>query len=144
MTYWQKLKSLFSWKDLFFTVLLFGIMLMLAFCNAESQVQVKFQEESVDIVSAKFTMNIPYDMVEEINLVEYPEDAELLNGNGDISLHAGLFSNSAWGEYNACVDLGAKQCITVLLDDGRLFVFSRKNDEETAAIFDTFQTYLNP
>lgn len=144
MTYWKKLKSLLSFKDFFFTVLIFAIILGLAFCNSESQVKVTFQADSVDIVSSRFTMNIPYDMVEKIDLVVYPDDGELLKGKGDISLHTGVWTNSAWGEYYACVDLGAKQCITVLLDDGRLFVFSRKNDKETAGIYETFQTYLNP
>jgi len=140
--YFKKLKQLFKLRDLVFTLLLFTIMIGLAFCKAESQVEVTFNDESVDVVSARYSMNIPYDMVEAIDLVDYPEDNTLLNGKGDISLHTGHWTNEVWGEYFACVDLGSKQCVKVTLDDGRLFVFSRLSDQETATVFETFQSHL--
>lgn len=140
--YFKKLKQLFRLRDLVFTVLLFSIILGIAFCKAESQVEVTFNDASVDVVSARYSMNIPYDMVAEIDLVEYIQDSTLLKGKGDISLQTGTWTNEVWGEYFACVDLGSKQCVKVKLEDGRLFVFSRLSDEETATIFETFQSHL--
>lgn len=143
MTFWQKLKSLFSVKDMLFTVVLFGLIIGIACCKADTQVQVTFSDTAVDVVSARYAMNIPYELVERIQLVEYDKDDTLVKGTGDISLHTGTWTNAVWGEYFACVDLGAKLCIKAELQDGRLFVFSRKSDQETTAVFETFQTYLN-
>lgn len=142
MTYWQKLKSLFRVRDLIFTLLLFFIIIGLALCKSSSLVEVTFSDEAVDIVSSAYTMNIPYDMVESIELIKIDEDDEIVNGVADIAMRTGVWRNEVWGEYHACVDLQTANCIAVHLDDGRVFVFSRRNAEETAADFATFQSYL--
>lgn len=144
MTFWQKLKYLFSTKDLIFTILIFVVVIAFAMCNSATLVTVTFGEDSVDIVSAQFSMNIPYDMVESIELVDMPEAGEVVKGKDDIALRTGVWNNEVWGEYHACQDLQTDNCIAVYLDDGRVFVFSRKSNEDTAADFEIFQGYLTP
>ena len=142
--YFAKLKSLFRWRDLIFAVMLFTLMLSMAFCKGENMMDVTFGEQAVDIVTAKYTMNIPYEMVESIEVATYSEDDEQINGRSDIALRTGIWKNESWGEYYACLDLRTDTCILVHLNDGRLFVFSHKSNEEVESDFETFQSYLNP
>lgn len=141
--YFLKLKQLFSVKDLMFTALLFGIILTMAFCKGENMMDVTFGETAVDIVTAKYTMNIPYEMVDSIEIAEYSEDDEPVNGRSDIALRSGIWENEAWGEYYACIDLQTDTCILVHLNDGRLFVFSHESDKTVAAEYETFLRHLN-
>lgn len=141
--YFLKLKQLFSVKDLMFTALLFGIILTMAFCKGENMMDVTFGETAVDIVTAKYTMNIPYEMVDSIEIAEYSEDDEPVNGRSDIALRSGIWENEVWGEYYACIDLQTDTCILVRLNDGRLFVFSHESDKTVAAEYETFLSHLN-
>ena len=141
--YFAKLKYLFKWRDLAFTVLLFAIILTIAFCRAESMMDVTFGETAVDITTSRYTMNIPYDMVESIELGLIDEDDDLVSGVSDLALRTGTWTNKVWGEYSACMDVQTSKCILVYLNDGRLFVFSHKSDEKVQSDFETFQSYLN-
>lgn len=141
--YFAKLKYLFRWRDLVFTLLLFTIILTIAFCRAESMMDVTFGETAVDITTARYNMNIPYDMVESIEIGLIDEDDDLINGVSDLALRTGIWTNKEWGEYSACMDVQTTKCILVHLIDGRLFVFCHKSDEKVESDFATFQNYLN-
>lgn len=141
--YFAKLKFLFKWRDLAFTLMLFAIILLIAFCRAETMMDVTFSEDAVDVVTDRYSMNIPYDMVESIELGKINEDDEIINGVADIALRSGVWHNEQWGEYTACMDVQTDDCIVVHLNDGRIFVFSHESNETVAEEFATFQSYLN-
>lgn len=141
--YFKKLKYLFKWRDLAFTVLLFTVILTIAFCRAESMMDVTFGETAVDITTSRYNMNIPYDMVDSIEIGKVDEDDDLVSGVADIALRTGTWTNEVWGEYSACVDVQTDDCIVVHLNDGRIFVFSHKSNETVAEEFATFQSYLD-
>ncbi len=140
--YFAKLKSLFRWRDIVFTLILFAIMLSMAFCKGENMMDVTFGDQAVDIVTAKYTMNIPYEMVESIEIATYSKDDEQINGRSDIALRTGIWKNESWGEYYACIDLQTNTCIVVHLNDGRVFVYSHESDKTVAEEFETFQNHL--
>ena len=142
--FFAKLKYLFRWRDVLFALFLLGITILFAFCSSENMMDVTFGDEAVDIVTKKYTMNIPYEMVESIEIAPYYEDDEQIRGRSDMALRTGIWKNESWGEYYACLDLQTDTCILVHLNDGRLFVFSHKSDEKVASDFAMFQTYLNP
>ena len=142
--FFAKLKYLFRWRDVLFALLIIAVAIGMAFCTAGNVMEVTFGEAAVDVVTAKYTMNIPYDMVESIEIAEYSEDDEIIDGKNDITLRTGIWKNESWGEYYACLDLQTDTCILVHLNDGRLFVFSHKSDEKVASDFAIFQSYLNP
>lgn len=127
-----------------FTVLLFALILTVAFCRAESMMDVTFGETAVDINTSRYNMNIPYEMVESIEIGQVDEDDDLVSGVADIALRTGTWTNKVWGEYSACVDVQTSKCILVHLNDGRLFVFSHESDEKVQRDFATLQSYLNP
>ena len=141
--YFQKLKYLFRWRDVIFAAFLMGIMLIFAFCNAESMMDVIFEDTALDVVSKRYSMNIPYDMVEFIEIGDVDPDDEIIKGKGDIALRTGHCKNEEWGEYYGCIDLQTSKCILIYLNDGRLFVFSHKSDEKVVEDYNTLMSHLN-
>ena len=141
--YFKKLKYLFKLRDLVFAVMLIGIMVLLAFCNGQNMIDVTFGDTALDVVTNRYSMNIPYDMVESIELGEVDPDDELIAGKGDIALMTGHCRNEAWGEYYGVIDRQTGKCILIRLNDGRLFVFSHKSDDQVLEDFNTLQSHLN-
>lgn len=141
--YFKKLKQLFKLRDLCFALLLFAIIIGIAFCKGENLMNLTFGEDSVDVVSTRYSMNIPYNIVESIELAEICEDDQLVNGVADIAIRTGVWNSEVWGEYYACVDLQSTTCIVVYLNDGRVFVFNDSGDEKTAEAFEQLQSRLN-
>lgn len=143
MKFWEKFWKLVSKKDLVFGALIILIAVIIPLVQSTNNVKVTFGENAVDIVARRYTMNVPYEMVKSIELADLLDGGENLNGRDDMVTRTGTWKNETWGEYYACLDLQTSRCVVIHLDDGRIFVFSRRSDEETSSIFETFQTYLN-
>ena len=141
--YFAKLKYLFKWRDLAFTVLLFTLILTVAFCRAEDMIQVNFGEDALDVMTNRYSMNIPYEMIESVEVGVLDKDDEIIQGKGDIALRTGHCTNKDWGEYYGVIDLQTSKCVLIYLNDGRLFVFSHQSDEKVQSDAATLQTYLN-
>ena len=141
--YFAKLKYLFKWRDVAFTALIFFIILTLAFCMGETMMDVTFNDDSVDIVTSRYTMNIPYDMVDSVELGQINKYDEVIKGKADIAIRTGQWYSEARGEYSACLDMQTTKCILVRLNDGRLFVFSHQSDEKVQQDYDTLLSHLN-
>ena len=141
--YFAKLKYLFKWRDLAFTVLLFTLILTVAFCRAEDMIQVNFGENALDVVTNRYSMNIPYEIIESVEVGILDKDDEIIQGKGDIALRTGHCTNKDWGEYYGIIDLQTSKCVLIYLNDGRLFVFSHQSDEKVQSDASALQTYLN-
>ena len=141
--YFAKLKYLFRWRDVLFAVFLMSIMILFAFCSAKNMMDVTFGETALDVVTKRYSLNIPYDMVASIEIGDVDPDDEILKGKGDIALRTGHCTNIVWGEYYGCIDLQTSKCILVHLNDGRLFVFSHQSDEKVQSDFEILQSHLN-
>ena len=141
--YFAKLKYLFKWRDLAFTVLLFTLILTVAFCRAEDMIQVNFGEDALDVSTSRYSMNIPYEMIESVEVGILDKDDKIIEGKGDIALRTGHCTNKDWGEYYGVIDLQTSKCVLIYLNDGRLFVFSHQSDEKVQSDAATLQTYLN-
>ena len=135
--YFAKLKYLFRWRDLAFTLVLFSLIIGIAFLRAENLVEVNFGDEAVDITGNRYNLNIPYDMIESVNLAEVNKDDDVISAREDLALRTGRWRNENWGEYYACIDLQTKTCVLVQLDDGRYFAFSVKSDDVTRQAYET-------
>lgn len=141
----MKFRDYFSFKQIVFALVIVAMFIGFALWDSVTQVKLTFEDTSVTVKCDKYSMNIPYDMVESAELAQLAEAGEeLADGADDETMRSGHWKNDTWGEYFACVDLEATDCILVHLNDGRLFVFSRRDNEATAEDFATLQTYLNP
>ena len=63
-----------SKKDFIFGLVVFALAILISL-KPSNKVRVKFDETSVDIVTTKYSMNIPYNMVDSVSLMDKPEDA---------------------------------------------------------------------
>ncbi len=131
-----------SKKDLIFGLIILLLVIIFSF-KPSNKVRFSFGEDSVDIKSTRYSMNIPYDMVESLELVAKPDMGTKIDGYTDGIIANGLWNNEAWGDYTACIEVYTDNCILVHLTDGRLFVLSRRNNEETQRVYEEFLTYLN-
>lgn len=139
----MRFKDYFSLKHILFAVVLMALMIGFAVRQSENMVKVYFEDAEVQVVSSRFSMAIPYDMIDSADLAELAEPGEKIsNGYDDDIIRSGLWKNDTWGEYNIVADLDATNCITVRLTDGRIFVFNRKDNAETFRIYETLLTYL--
>lgn len=141
--YFAKLKYLFKWRDVAFTVLIFAIILTMAFCMGKTMMDVTFGETALDITTSRYSMNIPYDMVKSVELGRIDGDDELLSGVADIALRTGQWKNEVWGEYSACMDVQTDNCVLVHLNDGRLFVFSYESNETNEEAYETLLSKIS-
>jgi hypothetical protein len=144
MKFWKKFSLLVSKPHLYFGIFLFVVVIGTSLIESANKVTVQFGEAAVDIKSTRvYSMNIPYDMVSSVELIEMPDAGEAIKGTYDMTVRYGHWKNEVWGDYVVCMDPDATDCIVVHLDDGRIFVFNRKDNETTAEDFAIFQNYLN-
>ena len=144
MKFWQSFSKKSIIRQLLFGLFLFAVMIPIAILDSNTQVSVKFYDTSVYIKSDKYTMDIPYDIIEEARLEPLPEPGERIDYSFDNDvLRAGVWNNDTWGEYHIAADLDAGNCIAAYLNDGRIFVFSSKNNEKTEKLYQDLLTHLN-
>ena len=137
----KKLWQIVSKKDLIFGLIVFALAILISM-KPSNKVRFYFEEDAVDIKTTKFSMNIPYDMIDRIELVDKPEMGEEIDGYTDNVIQTGQWKNDAFGEYTACIEVYTDNCIVIYLDDSRLFVVSRRDNEETQRVYEEFLTYL--
>ena len=130
-----------SKKDFIFGLVVFALAILISL-KPSNKVRVKFDETSVDIVTTKYSMNIPYNMVDSVSLMDKPELGTQIDGYNDNIVAYGVWENDTWGEYTACIEGATDNCIVISLTDGRTFVISRRDNEETQRVFEEFQTYV--
>ena len=142
MGFWKKIKMLVPLKHVVFILVLMAAMLAIAFYDSAEDIKVTIEPESVTIKATGYTMNIPYEMIESMELADMPKEGTIISGKDDLVVRYGNWENEAWGEYFICADLDATKCIVAHLDDGRVFVFRRKSNQETETIFENLQSYV--
>ena len=130
-----------SKKDFIFGLIVFALAILISL-KPSNKVRVQFDETSVDVVTTKYSMNIPYDMVDAVSLVDKPELGTQIDGYNDNIVAYGIWNNDTWGEYTACIEGATDNCIVIDLIDGRIFVISRRDNEETQRVYEEFQTYI--
>lgn len=137
-----KFRDSISGKDFGFGILILALVIVISLIQPSNKIIAEFGDESVDVKSSRYTMNIPYDMVESIELTDKPDMGEAVDGKDDMILQTGTWKNQVWGEYEMCTEIATDNCIVIHLTDGRIFVISRRDNEETARVFEEFQSYI--
>ena len=138
MKFWQNISA----KDFGFGIILLALVIVISVLQPSNKILAEFGEAAVDIKSSKFTMNIPYEMVIEIELIDKPDMGTEVDGHDDMILQTGVWQNETWGKYTQCTEIATDNCIVIHLNDGRIFVISRRDNAETAKIFEEFQSHL--
>jgi len=139
----MKFRDYFSLKHIVIAVVILAVFVLFAVIDSDGQVKVYFEENTVSAVSDHYVLEIPYSQIASAELTLMAEAGrEVENCVDDKIVRTGCWENDDWGEYFICADMDANNCIVIHLNDGRIFVFSRKNDAETEKLYQTLQTYL--
>ena len=141
--FWKSFSKKSVLRQLYFVLALFALLIPIAFWDSATQIEVSFDTQNVYIKSDEYSISIGYDEIESAELVPLAEPGlELENTVDNDIIRTGKWQNTSWGEYYINADLDATDCIVAHLKDGRVFVFSRKDNEATADDFETLQIYL--
>lgn len=132
-----------SKRDFIFGLVIFALVILISLFQPSNKVAVDFDAESVTVRSSRHTLNVPYDMIVSAELVEKPDMGSPTSGHDDMILQTGSWHNDTWGDYEACVEIATDNCIVFTLTDGRHFVISRRDNEETASVFAELQSHLS-
>ena len=135
--FWQVISK----KDFIFGIIILILVVIISF-KPSNKVRFSFGEDAVDIKTTKYSMNIPYDLISSVEVLQKPDMGEKVNGFSDDIIATGIWENEAWAEYTACIEVATDNCILISLTDGRSFVVSRRDNEETQKIFEEFQNYV--
>ena len=143
MKLWKFLTSHTVLKQLVFILVLFALLIPVAIWDSNAQVSVSFDAETVFVKCDRYNMRIQYSDIAAAELVALAEAGEpIADCRDDEIIRCGVWHNDAWGEYTIVADMDAATCVKLELHDGRILVFSRKNDKATAEDFETLQPYL--
>lgn len=144
MKFWKSFSKAAVLKQFFFVLALFALLIPIAFWDSGTQVKVRFYNDEVNIKSDRYTMVVRYDLIESAELTELAEPGEkVLDGFDNDIVRTGTWKNDVWGEYSINADPDTNTCVKMNLTDGRVFVFSCKDDEKTADLYETLQTHLS-
>ena len=143
MKFWQSFSKKAVLKQLGFALFIFAILIPLSFWDSGRQVRVSFDDDGIFVKSKKYSMSVSYHQIASAELSKLAEPGEKLQDGFDNDiLRAGMWHNDVWGEYYITADLDTSNCVVLHLDDGRIFVFSCKDDETTASYYTQLLPYL--
>jgi len=131
-----------SKKDMLFISGIFLVVIIFSLFSTTNAVEVSFGEEVMSINASGFDFDIAYVDVEKIELSQVPDLGTMDKGTDAAALKCGNWNNAIWGAYHLCIVPENTSCVVVSLKDGRTVVFNYKEAENTADIFEIFQTNL--
>ena len=143
MKFWKSFSKTAVLKQFFFVLALFALLIPIALWDSGTQVKVRFYNDEVNVKSDRYTMIVRYDLIESAELTELAEPGEkVLDGFDNDIVVTGTWRNEAWGEYSINADPDTSVCVKMTLTDGRIFVFSCKDDAKTEELYKTLMTHL--
>ena len=130
-------------KQFLFVLVLFALLIPAAIWDSNSQVKVRFDDSIVHVKSDRYTMTVRYDQIDYAELTELAEPGEKVQDGFDNDIvRTGTWRNDVWGEYSVNADPDTSLCVKMTLTDGRIFVFSCKDDVKTEELYKTLATIL--
>ena len=143
MKFWKSFSKKAVLRQFFFVLALFALLIPIALWDSGTQVKVRFYEDEVNVKSDRYTMVVRYDLIESAELTELAEPGEKVQDGFDNDIVVtGTWRNDVWGEYSINADPDTSVCVKMTLTDGRIFVFSCKDDVTTEDLYKTLMMHL--
>ena len=143
MNFWKSFSKKAVLRQMFFVLALFAILIPIAIWDSGTQVKVRFYDEDMMVKSDRYTMTVRYDQIDYAELTELAEPGEKVQDGFDNDIvRTGTWRNDVWGEYSVNADPDTSLCVKMTLTDGRIFVFSCKDDVKTEELYKTLATIL--
>lgn len=138
MNFWKSFPKKTVLRQFVFSLVIIALLIPMAIWDSNTQVKVNFYDEDMLIKSDRYKMSVRYDQIANAELTELAEPGEKVKDGFDNDIvRTGTWTNEAWGEYSINADPDTNTCVKLTLTDGRIFVFSSKDDEKTAELYDT-------
>ena len=133
-------------RRVFPNIILFLILIVFvavtSMCQSSSVIKIAYADDLMGISSKDYSINISYDDVESLELVETPEFGTLKDGKNRPELKSGIWENETWGEYYLCYNPKATNCVVVHLNSGKVCVFNCNTNEKTTETYQEFLTHI--
>lgn len=143
MKFLEMLKNKIAVRYLIFGLLLFGFTIGASYIDSANDVEATFGSSEVKIKSDYYQMTIRYEDIARAELVQLPDAGTVVDGKDTMVLRYGAWTNDVWGKYYICADLDCTNCIAVYIHDGRVLVFSSKNNATTEMLYEQLQSYIS-
>lgn len=137
MKFFEMFKNKTAVRYFIFGIFVFAATIVFSYIDSANDVKVTIGDSEVTIHSDYNSMSISYKDIQSIELVPIPEAGTVVSGKDNMTLRYGTWINDYWGEHFICADLDCTNCIAVKVDDGRVLVFSSKNNDTTQQIYET-------
>ena len=133
----MKFRDFFSLKHILFAVFVMAVMIPFAIAQGNNTVKVNVNEKQVLARSSRYQMLVDYEIIDSIELMPLADAGEKRSDDSydDGIVRYGDWENDTWGAYSVCADVDVETCIVLHLNDGRTFVFNRKDPQETETIY---------
>lgn len=145
MNFWKSFSKKAALRQFVFVLVIFALLIPFAIWDSGTQVKVHFNAYDLVAKSDRYTMSVKYEQIASVELAALAEPGEKVQDGFDNDIvRTGTWRNDVWGEYSINADPDTTNCVVMHLTDGRIFVFSSKNDEKTAQLYETLLTHLSP
>lgn len=144
MNFWKSFSKKAALRQFCFGLVIIALLIPVAIWDSGTQVKVSFGSSQVQIKSDRYNMTVPYELIADAQLQPLGDPGEKVEEGFDNDIiRTGTWKNDAWGVYSVNADPDTSTCVVMQLTDGRIFVFSIKNDEKTAETYETLLTYIS-
>ena len=143
MNFWKSFPKKTVLRQFVFSLVIIALLIPMAIWDSNTQVKVNFYDEDMLIKSDRYKMSVRYDQIISAELDALGDPGEkVLDGFDNDIIRTGTWRNDVWGEYSVNVDPDTSLCVKMTLTDGRIFVFSCKDDVKTEELYKTLATIL--
>ena len=143
MNFWKSVPKKAILRQFVFSLVIIALLIPVAIWDSDTQVKISFGNSEVQIKSDRYNMTVPYDLIASAELSElYAPGEKVEDGFDNDIVRTGTWRNEEWGVYSVNADPDTSKCVVLHLTDGRIFVFSSKDDEKTVKLHETLLTHL--
>ena len=143
MNFWKSFSKKTVLRQFVFALVVIALLIPMAIWDSNTQVKVTFYEEDMLVKSDRYKMSVRYDQIEYAELADLGDPGEkVLDGFDNDIVRTGTWRNDVWGEYSVNADPDTSKCVVMHLTDGRIFVFSSKDDAQTEDLYHTLAAIL--
>lgn len=144
MNFWKSFPKKTVLRQFVFSLVIIALLIPMAIWDSNTQVKVNFYDEDMLIKSDRYKMSVRYDQIISAELDALGDPGEkVLDGFDNDIVRTGTWHNDAWGEYSVNADPDTSNCVVLTLTDGRIFVFSIKDDDTTEEHYRTLLSHLS-
>lgn len=135
----KKLRYVILKKELIFLLAVMLIIVLATSIDGQKKITAECGDSAIQILSKRYTAEIPYEQIDTLEMVELSEYGVLLDGFEDITIRSGTWENDQWGTYRLCA-VPYVSCVVLHLTDGQILAFNLPSEEATWEVYETVVT----